>query len=58
MKPEFILIDWSRGSMVGCGTEEECRAQLKKASDNPENFKHAYLIAEVKVLSEMQRVEK
>jgi hypothetical protein len=57
MKPEFILIDWSRGSMVGCGTEEECREQMVKATRNETHSRNAYLIAEVKVLSEMKRIE-
>jgi hypothetical protein len=57
MKPEWMLIDWSRGSVAGCGTEEECRVQLEKASRNKDNMMNAFVLAEVKVLSEMKRVE-
>jgi hypothetical protein len=57
MKPEFILIDWSRGSVVGVGTEDECRDQMTKAGRNTDNHNHTYLIAAVKVMSEMRRVE-
>jgi hypothetical protein len=57
MKPEFIVIDWSRGNVVGVGTEDECREQLKKAQRNTDYFNNTYLICEVKVMSEMKRVE-
>jgi hypothetical protein len=57
MKPEFILIDWSRGSVVGVGSEDECREQLKKAQRNIDHFNNTYLVCEVKVMSEMKRVE-
>lgn len=55
MKPEFILINWYRGAIVGAGTEDECRAQLEKISNGPGN--NAYVIAEVKVRSQMKRIE-
>lgn len=55
MKHEFVLIDWSRGSVVGAGTEAECREQLTKRNSLYRN--NTYLIAEVKVMSEMKRVE-
>jgi hypothetical protein len=57
MKPEFMLIDWSRGSVVGCGSEDECREQLKKTQRNSDHFNNTYLLCEVKVMSEMKRVE-
>jgi hypothetical protein len=57
MKPEFILIDWSRGSVVGVGSEAECREQLTKAKRHNDHFSNTYLICEVKVMSEMKRVE-
>jgi hypothetical protein len=56
-KPEFMLLNWSKGSIAGCGTEEECRAQLKKCSSGEVGPDDAYILAEVKVLSEMKRVE-
>jgi hypothetical protein len=43
--------------VVGVGTEAECREQLKKAQRNNDHFNNTYLIAEVKVMSEMKRVE-
>jgi hypothetical protein len=57
MKPEFVLIDWSRGSVVGLGTEAECREQLTKAASNNDNYRDVFLVCEVKTMSEMQRVE-
>jgi hypothetical protein len=57
MKPEFILIDWSRGSVVGVGTEAECREQLTKGGRNTDHLNNTYLLCEVKVMSEMKRVE-
>lgn len=56
MKPEFILINWYRGAVVGEGTEDECRAQLEKISNGP-GRNDAYVIAEVKVRSQMKRIE-
>lgn len=52
MKPEFILINWSKGEVIGWGTEAECRAQLEKATSAD-----SYLLAEVRVLSRMLRTE-
>jgi hypothetical protein len=54
-----MLINWTTGSVVGCGTEEECREQLEKCciigtAPGPHD---RYIIAKVKVLSQMQRVE-
>lgn len=58
MKPKFLLVNWSRGEVVGTAdTEKEVRSQLEKASLNSERFRDSFLIAEVKVLSEMRRVE-
>lgn len=57
MKPEFVLLDWSKGAVVGVGTEAECREQLAKAARNATNFNNTYLLAKVEVLSEMKRVE-
>lgn len=57
MKPEFVLIDWSRGSVVGCGTEKECREQLTKVSRNNEFKDSTFLVCEVKTLSAMKRIE-
>jgi hypothetical protein len=57
MKPEFILVDWSRGSCVGVGSEAECREQMKKAQRHNDHSNNTYLICEVKVMSEMKRVE-
>jgi hypothetical protein len=57
MKPEFMLIDWSRGSVAGCGSEAECREQLEKACRNKDHTLNAFALCEVKVLSEMKRVE-
>jgi hypothetical protein len=57
MKPEFMLINWSRGSVSGCGTEDECREQMGKALRNNERANDTYAICEVKTLSEMKRVE-
>jgi len=51
-KPDFILINRSDGRLVGFGSEEECRAQLSKTNDY-----RTYIIAEVKTVSTMQRVE-
>jgi hypothetical protein len=57
MKPEWMLINWSRGSVAGCGTEEECREQLAKVLRNNDHTQSAFVLAEVKVLSEMKRIE-
>lgn len=57
MKPAFMLINWSRGSVSGCGTEAECREQMAKCLRNNETAQHAFAICEVKVLSEMKRIE-
>jgi hypothetical protein len=57
MKPEWMLINWSRGSVAGCGTEAECRDQMAKALRNNDNTQSAFILAEVKVLSEMKRIE-
>ena len=53
-KPEFMLLNWSKGEISGCGTEEECREQLKKCASGSDD---SYIIAEVRVLSEMKRIE-
>jgi hypothetical protein len=56
MKPEFILINWSNGSVWGTGTEAECREQLNKCPSGT-HLHDTFIIAEVKVLSETKRVE-
>lgn len=57
-RPSFVLINLKEGSLVGVGTEEDCRTQLKEISDGSSAAKgDPYLLAEVKVLSEMKRVE-
>lgn len=56
LKPEFILIDYTRGALVGIGTEDECHSQLKKCLAG-ERSMNSYIIAEVKVLSKMERIE-
>jgi hypothetical protein len=56
-KPEFMLINWSKGNIAGCGTEDECREQLTKCAKGSVGPNDAYIIAEVKVLSELKRVE-
>lgn len=57
MKPEFMLINWSKGTVVGCGTATECREQMVKCSRGTAGPNDTYLLTEVKVLSEMKRVE-
>lgn len=57
MRPDFMLIDWTRGSVVGVGSEVECREQLEKIVRNKDHTLRAFAICEVKVLSEMKRVE-
>jgi hypothetical protein len=57
-RPEFVLINWSSGSVVGCGDEEECRSQLEKVTEGTSVAKgDTFAIAEVKVLSELKRIE-
>lgn len=57
-KPEYILLNFSTGRLVGCGPEDECRTQLKKVNDGSSAGEaDTYILAEVKVLSEMKRVE-
>lgn len=56
MKPRWLIVNWTKGSVSGiAGTEEEARSQLKKCVNGTPN--DTYLLAEVKVLSELKRVE-
>lgn len=57
MKPEFMLINWSKGAVAGCGSETECREQLQKCCRGTAGPSDTYLLAEVKVMSELRRVE-
>lgn len=58
MDPKFVVINWSKGSVVAAvETESEARDQLKKACRNGEHYLDTYLLAEVRVHSEMKRVE-
>lgn len=58
MKPGFLVINWSKGAVSGVTeTEEEARDQLKKCLRNGDLANDSYILAEVKVLSEMRRVE-
>jgi hypothetical protein len=57
LKPNFLLVNWSNGSVLGVAdTETEAREQLAKSSKG-ERYLDTYIIAEVRVLSEMKRVE-
>lgn len=56
-KPEYLLINWSKGSVVGCGTEAECSKQLEKCIKGDVGPDDAYILAAVELLSEMKRVE-
>jgi hypothetical protein len=57
-RPEFVLINLNSGSVVGRGNEQECRQQLKKITEGPSVAKgDTFAIAEVKVLSELKRIE-
>lgn len=58
MKPEFVLINWHTGSSYGIGSEDECRAQLEKILKGESTVSnHTFIIAEVKVRSQMKRIE-
>jgi hypothetical protein len=59
IKPKFMLINWSRGAVVGTSDDEaECRKQLGKATaSSGDSFRDTYVITEVKVLSQYERVE-
>jgi hypothetical protein len=54
---KYLVVNWSKGTVAGCSeTEEEARAALKKCCGGSHHL-DTYIIAEVKVLSEMKRVE-
>lgn len=52
-KPDYLLINWDKGEVVGSGDKDEVRGQLEKIIVSTD----AFLIAKVEVLSEMKRVE-
>jgi hypothetical protein len=53
-KPGHLLINWDTGKVVGSGDKDEVREQLKKLIDASDD---AFIIAEVKMLSAMRRIE-
>lgn len=58
MKPKFILLNWSRGCIFGLAEDEAAiREKLEKCANNAENACDTFLIAEVKAVSSIQRVE-
>jgi hypothetical protein len=52
-RPDYLLINWDKGEVVGSGDGDEVRDQLRKITEST----HAFIIAKVEVLSEMKRVE-
>lgn len=57
-RPDYVLVNYDSGTLVGTGDEAEVREQLKKISQgNSAANADAFLIAKVEVMSAMRRVE-